>query len=182
MSVSLEEMLSRPGIIELCFEWKKRDNSTSDLLCDIYDGRVWKKLSESYFATEESVLPLCLALNVDWFQPFKHTNILLEPCIFKHTQYSVGALYFSIVNLPTSLRFKYHASWIDSGPKEPPLTINSFLQPMVHDLLQLFHGVNNTLQGKVLQLRAIISLIACDIPATFGAFLGILLNIVVQSV
>ena len=31
-----------------------------------------------------SVLPLCLALNVDWFQPFKHT------------QYSVGALYFQV--------------------------------------------------------------------------------------
>ena len=37
---------------------------------------------------------------------------------------------------------------------------------MVNDLLQLFHGVNITIQGKVLQLNAIISLIACDIPAT----------------
>lgn len=32
-------------------------------------------------------------LNIDWFQPFKYTN------------YSVGAIYMTILNLPRHLRF-----------------------------------------------------------------------------
>lgn len=42
-----------------------------------------------------------IMLNVDWFQPFKHTN------------YSVGAIYVTILNLPRAERFlkKRHFSW-----------------------------------------------------------------------
>ena len=32
---SLQIILSRPGMIELCLEWKKHDNTSLDLLCDI---------------------------------------------------------------------------------------------------------------------------------------------------
>ena len=139
--------------------WKERDNANPELLCDIYDGQIWKELSQSYLelTPNDGVLPLCLALNVDWFQPFKHTR------------YSVGALYLSILNLPRSLRFKEEniiLVGIIPGPKEPPLNINSFLQPLVSDLSKLFHGVKMTLLGITLNVRAMINLVVCDIPAT----------------
>ena len=37
---------------------------------------------------------LGLMVNVDWFQPYKHTTC------------SVGAIYLTIMNLPRSIRFK----------------------------------------------------------------------------
>lgn len=51
-------------------------------LGDIYDGRVWHEFT-STSAGEFLESPQCylLTLNVDWFQPFIHT------------QYSVGAIY-----------------------------------------------------------------------------------------
>ena len=64
-------------------------------------------------------------LNVDWFQPFKHSL------------YSVGALYMVLMNLPRSERFKPEnvlLVGIIPGPHEPKLTINSYLEPLVAEL------------------------------------------------
>ncbi len=55
-----------------------------------YDGNVWKTF-EYILANPNSYL---LSLNVDWFQPFKHTT------------YSTGALYLTVQNLPRSERYK----------------------------------------------------------------------------
>lgn len=61
---------------------------------DVYDGDVWKCFNvEKYdiFTVERN---FGVMLNVDCFQPFKHTN------------YSVGAIYLTILNLPRTERFK----------------------------------------------------------------------------
>ena len=85
---------------------------------DIYDRRMWTE-----FLNPDGVpflsLPYNFAffLNVEWFQPFKHTK------------YACGAVYLAILNLPRP------------GPKEPELTINTFLEPLVDELLQLWNGV-----------------------------------------
>ena len=66
-----------------------------------------------------------LTLNIDWFQPF--TNI----------EYSVGAIYLAIQNLPHSERFKEeNIILVDviPGPSEPKLSINSYLSPLIEDL------------------------------------------------
>ena len=145
-------------MIDLCFAWQNRQHTDLDLLCDVYDGSAWKEFSTSYPSShDEGTLPLCLALNVDWFQPFQHT------------QYSVGALYLSILNLPRSLRFKEEnvmLAGIIPGPKEPPLNINSFLEPIISDLLKLYHGIDIVVRGVPLHIRAVINLVVCDIPAT----------------
>ena len=59
--------------------------------------------------------------NVDWFQPFKHSL------------YSVSALYMVLMNLPRSERFKLEnvtLVGIIPGPHESKLTINLYLQPL----------------------------------------------------
>ena len=70
-------------------------------------------------------------LNIDWFQPFKHR------------QYSVGVIYLVNMNLPRKLRFKREnilPVGLIPGPREPPTTINFYLQPSVKDLLVLWEG------------------------------------------
>ena len=59
-----------------------------------------------------------LCLNGDWFQPFKHS------------QYNCGSHYVSIPNLPRSERYSADNTLllgVISGPKEPELTVNTFL-------------------------------------------------------
>ena len=70
-----------------------------------------------------------LMLNIDWFQPFKHR------------QYSIGVIYMVIMNLPRALRFKRENLLLIGlipGPKEPSKTINTFLAPVVRELLVLW--------------------------------------------
>ena len=69
-----------------------------------------------------------LLINVDWFQPYKHTI------------HSEGV----IIILPRRERFLQKniiISGVIPGPKEPKKTINSYLSPLVEELLQLWKGV-----------------------------------------
>ena len=99
-------------------------------------------------------------LNVDWFQPFKHSV------------YSVGALYMVLMNLPRAERFKPEnvlLVGIIPGPHEPRHNINSYLKPLVAELnilwsngiqVQLPETTNNTtVHGALL-------CVDCDVPAT----------------
>ena len=55
------------------------------------------------------------------------------------------------------------------GPHEPKLTINSYLKPMVDELLNLWKGVQLKCNSSILGYRTIrvaIGLICSDIPAT----------------
>lgn len=71
---------------------------------------------------------LCLMLNIDWFNPYDDT------------EYSVGAIYLVVQNLPRSEHFKVEniiLIGLIPGPTEPSKTINTYLELLVHDLLQL---------------------------------------------
>ena len=96
---------------------------------------------------------LAIPLNVDWFQPFKKTT------------YSLGAMYIAIQNLPREERY-LNVVGIIPGPKEPERTMNSFLQPLVQELLDLWNGVlMKTANGSSVLVRAALTCVACDIPA-----------------
>ena len=59
-----------------------------------------------------------LMLNIDWF----------KPC--KHTEYSVGAMYLTFMNLPRTMRFRQEnvlLIGLIAGPSEPETDINPFL-------------------------------------------------------
>lgn len=93
---SLEELLNRPDMINLCESWRNRKNS-SDKLCDVYDGEMWQHFQHDNSGTPFLAEPFnyLLMLNCDWFQPFKHM------------QFSVGVLYLALENLPREFRFKH---------------------------------------------------------------------------
>lgn len=132
LEASLASMLQRPEFHKCLYNWKNRSNH--NMLADVYDGRVWSEFI-SYKSEPFLSEPLSLGLiinNIDWFQPYKHVN------------YSVGAIYLVILNLSRNVRYKRENMilvGILPGPKEPSRDINSYLQPLVDELLDLWKGV-----------------------------------------
>jgi hypothetical protein len=106
-------------------------------------------------------------LNVDWFQPFKYTN------------YSVGAIYLTILNLPRHERFKkvnvILVGLIPDMKSEPPT--NSFIEPLVDELQTAWDGFSmkryKSLQTPVIFKLALVC-VGCDITASrkLCGFLG----------
>ena len=53
------------------------------------------------------------------------------------------------------------------GPKEPELTINTFLSPLVDELLKLWNGVlMEAHSNRSVLVRATLLCVACDVPAS----------------
>lgn len=88
------------------------------------------------------------------------------------TEYSVGAIYLIIQNLPRAVRYKREniiLVGLIPGPKEPKLTMNSYLKPLVEELKQLWSGVFIPCPSHPLKqifIRGALTCCACDIPAT----------------
>ena len=156
---SLTKLCNKPDFLEKCEHWRHL-NTSSEILTDVYDGKVWKTF-QAINNRPFLQLPnnLCLKLNLDWFNPFDHV------------QYSVGVLYLVIENLPRSERYKLENIIIVGsipGPKEPKKTINSYLKPMIDDLLILWKGtvLKTTSLFGVTPIRCALTCITCDLPAT----------------
>ena len=153
---SLETMLQRPNFITKCESWRFR--STSNVLRDVYDGKIWKDFM-NYDGRPFLALPynFMLSLNVDWFQPFKRTT------------HSTGVIYMCVQNLPRNERFLSEniiLIGVIPGPKEPKLTINAFLESLVKEFQHLWEGVvMKNAAGAAVIVRAALTCVACDIPA-----------------
>ena len=97
-----------------------------------------------------------LTLNVDWFEP-------LERGV-----YGVGAIYLTIQNLPRTIRYKPEniiLVGVIPGPKEPKMTINSYLMPLTIELREAWEAGFQVQTPEDSSVCAI-SCITCDIPAT----------------
>ena len=157
---ALQNLLQRPGFLQCCEKWRTRKNfRESGYLCDIYDGLVWEEYKEFLSAPYNYLL----TLNVDWF------------CPFEHGRYSVGAIYITIQNLPASIR--NHPDniilvGIIPGPSEPHLTLNSYLTPLITELLTAWNVgfplnvPHPTGQDMKTVIRLALTCVACDIPAS----------------
>ena len=149
----------RTGLPELCKQWRTRQVEEG-VLSDIYDGEVWKNFKwrdgSEFFNLERRY---GLMLNVNWFQPFK-----------RRSDYSVGVIYFVVLNLPRSERFKFQnvilGGIIPSLDSEPKLA--TFLRPCVDELNGLWKGVliSTSLSPVPLKVFAALICVAADIPPT----------------
>ena len=164
---SLDRLFRQPNFADLCEHWKTRDVNVG-ILSDVYDGRMWKEyqyVSGKPFLA--SKFALAFSLNVDWFQPYKLT------------QSSVGVLYLTILNLPRHLRNTQQFTLlvgIIPGPDEPKRDINSYLKPLVQELLSLWDGelmrVHSFTEPQL--VRGALICVACDLQASkkVAGFLG----------
>ena len=124
-------MIKRKDFFKKCELWRTRQQHPG-IYSDIYDGKIWAEFQDPDGIPFLS-LPYNYAfqLNVDWFNPYKHT---------KHSE---GAIYLSILNLPRQERYLQEniiLVGVIPGPKEPSLHINSFLKPLVTELINLWKG------------------------------------------
>lgn len=105
-------------------------------------------------------LPFCFAftLNIDWFQPFTHTNP------------SMGAMYLAIQNLPRSKQYSSENIFligVIAGPHEPSKTMNDYLKPLVSELQEPWQGaIMKSASGANVMVHAALICTACDIPAS----------------
>ena len=165
---SLQAFLYRPDFIPKCELWRQRQ-VLDGIYSDIYDGQVWNNfLSINGIPFLSLPYKLAFSINVDWFQPFRHTT------------YSVGAhaMYIAVLNLPREecyLPENIILLGVIPGPKEPKLHLNSFLTPFVNELLKLWDGVElKTNHNLTVIVRAALLSVNCDIPAgrKVSGFLG----------
>lgn len=167
LRTAIATLVSNPDFLNVCDHWRKRSEKIpDDILADVYDGATWKNFNSENFLKHPG--NLLLSLNVDWFQPYQRTR------------YSVGVLYLVILNLPRDQRYKIEnviISGIIPGPKEPKLTMNSFIAPLVQELDDAFKGwviPTNHSVLKTVCIRLCIGCIVSDVPATrkICGFLG----------
>ena len=158
LETSLKPLLQRENFHKLIDHWKHRSLS-GPVLEDVYDGKVWSDF-QNYNNEPFLSCPLSMGLmiNIDWFQPYKHVT------------YSVGAIYLVILNLPRHLCYKRENIILVSilpGPHEPSKDMNSYLDPLVHELLQFWKGVSLDVNGFSCkkQVRCALLCASCDIPA-----------------
>lgn len=158
---TLELFFGRKHFVDSLMKWTYR-SSDLNVLSDVYDGAVWKTFktnpADSVPFVDESPYNLMMALNVDWFQPYKGT------------QHSTGAIYLTIQNLPReerNLKKNVLLVGLIPGPTEPSTSsMNHFLEPLVRELLVLMNGVRmHTYSHGVVQVKAALSLVSCDMPA-----------------
>ncbi|KAB5591793.1 hypothetical protein CTheo_4785 [Ceratobasidium theobromae] len=133
---------------------------------DVFDGDRYKELREKYVTIDgeeqtyrffEDDREIALGLSVDGMCPFKKRKNSCWPLILVN------------YNLPPDIRTHLHNIYcvgVIPGPSSPH-DINSFLQPLVDELLELAKGVEavDILHEELFQLRAHLISVFGDIPA-----------------
>ena len=137
----LSQILTVNDNIEKCELWRMR-KVPDGLLCDIYDGTMWKSfLSYKGRPFLAKAHYIGLMLNCDWFQ---HTS----------KKFGIGVLYLTILNLPQSIPSRPEnliVAGIIPGPKEPSQhEMNSYLRPHVKKL--------NMLQTDGFEIKKVITI------------------------
>ncbi len=153
---TLTNLFRRKDFYTMCES--TRALSAEDGISDIFNGRMWKELEAAngtIFLSQQNHYGLFL--NVDWYQPYKNRK------------YSIGVIYLALLNLPREVRYKREniiLVGLIPGPKEPPLTINSYITPLVSELLELWDGVQMPVkEGQSEIVRCALMCVGCDLPA-----------------
>ena len=166
---AIARLVMRQGFLESCEQWRDRSMLVpTDYLGDILDGAVWKHFNSSklnnFLGSPHCYL---LTMNVDWFQPYKHST------------YSLVAIYLSVQNMPRQVRFKPEniiLIGIIPDPHEPSHTVNSYLTPLIIELQKAWNTgfTVPTPQGIQITVKLALSCVACDIPGRrkVSGFLG----------
>ena len=92
----------------------------------------------------------------------------------------MDVLFLTILNLPRSVRYNRQytiLAGVIPGPNEPKRDINTFLDPLVKELTDLWRGVNMNVHSSstLKNIRCALICVTCDIPASrkVARFLGL---------
>ena len=150
-------LFGQKGFYEKC-ESLRTEGSTDTDMTDVFHGQMWKDLRDDNgmnFLSQKNHYGLFL--NVDWYKPYKNQK------------YSIGVIYMVILYLPREVRYKREnviLVGLIPGPTEPPLTINSYITPLVFELLKLWNGIQVSVGEEKLQtIWCALVGVGCDLPA-----------------
>ena len=157
LRTSLQQLLNS-DFVNACEQWRTR-SIPEGVLADVYDGDIWNDfLCYGNKPFLQQPFSFAFMINLDWFQPYKHLT------------YSVGAIYLTVFNLPRSMRYKLQNVCLLGllpGPDEPKLTVNSYIDPLVDELVEFWDGVELSVsrycERKIVQCAVICA--SCDLPA-----------------
>ena len=129
---------------------------------DIWDGKILQQfLMDPDDMTKlllKDKMNLALLLYLDFFNPFQRAV------------YSCGAIYMSVLNIPKGKRFKARWSMLIGlipDPSEPEGHINTYLSPIIDDLIALYSGIQiNSLGPRKIFSRSILLPILADLPSS----------------
>lgn len=155
----------------LCDSWRQRQSVAGEYR-DHFDGHIWEDLQFDPDDGSE-LLASAGAIGIQlFFDSFR---------AFRKAQHKVGGLYAAVQNLPRDIRFRPENMMLISlipGPSEPPLTINSFIKPLVDELLEFHAGVtlataNSGPAGR--RIKCVLTSVTGDLPAVrkFCGFFGV---------
>ena len=152
---TLQRFFCRPGFFDLIES--TRSAHTDTMIRDVFQGQIWKDFL-TYGGQPFLLAPLCYAmvLNIDWFEAYENYK------------YKVGVIYLALLNLPRNIRYKREniiLVGIIPGPAEPSIHINTYLAPLVNELLDLWKGVTIKIKGVPQVIRVALLCVACDTPA-----------------
>ena len=157
ITTSLQHLLRDPHFASQCSHWKSLSRSDMELR-DVYDCHVWnrfRQFNDSPFLDDDHTY--AFMINMDWFQPYKHLT------------YSVGAIYLSVFNLPRSVRYQLQNICLEGiipGPREPELTVNQYLDPLIDDQLKLWNKIElEVCLESGIERKIVRGAIMCDLPA-----------------
>ena len=143
---------------------QRPEPSVDGSLRDMWDGRILRTFFKDPMDNNRPLLEdkhnLVLLLYLDFFNPFTRAI------------HSSGVLCMTVLNLPRSVR--YQKKWamligIIPGPEEAQRHINSFLKPVVDDLLLLYEGIeicDVVKLDKTFNSRSVLLPVLGDIPAS----------------
>ena len=123
----IKGLIQQPGTLDLLTHWWEH-TIVDGVMTDIYDGVVWQSFCRDGNKILASRYSIQLAINIDWFQPYTHVS------------YSVGVIYICVLNFPHRMRYlkgNIFVVGIIPGPRELKIHMNSYLKPLVRDLLKL---------------------------------------------
>ena len=124
----------------------------------IYDGRMRKRFQHwngKPFLSENNTY--AMMINVDWFQPFKRA------------QYSLGAIYLAVINLPHHLVFRPEntSCWSDTRSWRAQGFYKYFCKAPSWWNARVVDGATLQILQKSLVIRSAIICVACDLPAVW---------------
>eukprot|EP00112_Aurelia_sp_Birch-Aquarium-sp1_P009705 Seg2112.2 transcript_id=Seg2112.2/GoldUCD/mRNA.D3Y31 product="hypothetical protein" protein_id=Seg2112.2/GoldUCD/D3Y31 len=155
LKTSIQRLLEREDIRSSLMQPKE---THEDALYDVYDGKVWKSMKDIHGNLySRDWRNLSVMFNIDWFQPFDGS------------EHSLGAMYMVLLNLPREMRFKKENMLLVGlipGPKEPVRHVNTYLRPLVNELLSFWKGVYLSSNNESALYCLALVCISSDLPAT----------------
>lgn len=154
----IQNLINRKDAIDQLLSGPKASGD-DDLICDTVDGKFFKTFLDSdgnlYFQDPRNLGGI---LNIDWFKPFKNVK------------YSTEVIYIALLNFAREIRFRREnvlLVGIIPGPDEPSLHSNTFLEPLVDEMLKLWNpGVVLSEEGSDVLYKFALCCISSDLPAT----------------